>query len=145
MSLIKWNPETPFFPSISNWMEDFFPESGFKPAVKGISIPAVNVTENKNAFKLNVAAPGFKKEDFKLEARNGYLTISGETSDEKEDKDEQFTRREYSFNSFSRSFSLPENIIGDDISAQYTDGVLKVTLPKKKVEEEKPTKQIAIK
>ena len=145
MSLIKWSPETTFFPSFSNWIDDFFPENAFKPAVKGVSIPAVNVTENKNAFKLNVIAPGFKKEDFKLEASNGYLTISGETSGEKEDKDEQFTRKEYSFNSFSRSFSLPENIVGDDISAQYTDGVLKVTLPKKRVEEEKPAKQIAVK
>lgn len=144
MSLIKWNPETSFFPTISNWMDDFFPDNGFKPAVKGISIPAVNVSENKNAFKLNVAAPGFKKEDFKLEVQHGYLIISGETSAEKEDKDETFTRREYSFNTFSRSFSLPENVNGDDISAQYADGVLKVTLPKKKVEE-KPSKQIAVK
>ena len=144
MSLINWNPSTSFFPSISNWMDDFFPESSFKPAMKGLTIPAVNVSESKNAFKLSVAVPGFKKEDFKLEAKNGYLTISGETSAEKEDKDEEFTRREYSFNSFSRSFSLPENVAGDDISAQYTDGVLKVNLPKKKVEEA-PSKQIAIK
>lgn len=145
MSLIKWNPETSFFPSVSTWMDGFFPDNGFKPATKGISIPAVNVTENKSAFKLNVAAPGFKKEDFKLEVQNGYLTVSGENSEEKEDKDETYTRREYAYNSFSRSFGLPENVSAEDISAQYTDGVLKVTLPKKKAEEEKPTKQIAVK
>ena len=143
MSLIKWNPESSLFPSLSSWMDDFFPDNGFKPAIKGISIPAVNVTETKNAFKLNVAAPGFKKENFKLEVQNGYLTISGEVSEEKEDKDETFTRREYAYNTFSRSFSLPENVNGDDIAAQYADGVLKVTLPKKKADE-KPTKQIAV-
>jgi HSP20 family protein len=144
MSLVKWNPETSFFPSFSSWMDDFFPESSFKSAMKGVSVPAVNVKESKEAFKLDVAAPGFKKEDFKLEVKNGYLTISGESKEEKEDKDETFTRREYSFNSFSRSFSLPENVNAEHVEAQYSDGVLKVTLPKKK-SDEKPAKQIAVK
>jgi len=144
MSLVKWNPETSFFPTLSSWMDDFFPENGFKTAMKGLTVPAVNVKESKDAFKLNVAAPGFKKEDFKLEVKNGYLTISGETKEEKEDKDETFTRREYSYNTFSRSFSLPENVNGDAIAAQYADGVLKVTMPKKKADE-KPVKQIAVK
>ena len=115
MSLIKWNPESSFFPTFNNWMDDFFPENGFKPMVKGVSIPAVNVKENKTAFKLELAAPGFKKDDFKLEIKNGMLLISGETKEEKEDKDETYTRREYSYNSFNRSFSLPENVRGEDI------------------------------
>ena len=144
MSLIKWNPESSFFPTLTNWFDDFLPDNGFKPAVKGISIPAVNVTESKDAFKLKVAAPGFKKEDFKLEVQNGYLIISGESSEEKEDKNETFTRREYAYNTFSRSFGLPENVEGEEISAEYADGVLKVVLPKKKADE-KPTKQIAVK
>lgn len=146
MSLIKWNPETRFFPTVSNWMDDFFPDNGdwFKPALKGVSMPAVNVKENKNSFKVDVAAPGFKKDDFKLEVQNGILTISGETKMEKEDKDEKYTRQEYSYSSFSRSFTLPENVKSDNISAEYTDGVLKVVLPKKKMEE-KPVTQIAVK
>lgn len=144
MSLIKWNPETSFFPTITDWMDDFFPENGFKPKVKGISIPAVNVKENEAAFKLEVAAPGFKKEDFALEVKNNYLIVSGETKEEKEDKDEMYTRREYAFNSFNRSFGLPENVNADKIEAQYADGVLKVTIPKKKADE-KPVKQIAVK
>ncbi len=146
MSLIKWNPETSIFPNFSNWMDDFFPDNGNwpTPSVKGVSIPAVNVTENKDAFKLKVAAPGFKKEDFKLEMQNGYLTISGETKEEKEDKDEKYTRQEYRYSSFSRSFTLPENVKSDGISAEYADGVLKVVLPKKKTEE-KPATQIAVK
>ena len=144
MSLVKWNPETSFFPTLSSWMDDFFPENGFKTAMKGLTVPAVNVKESKDAFKLNVAAPGFKKEDFKLEVKNGYLIISGEAKEEKEDKDETFTRREYSYNTFSRSFSLPENVNGDAIAAQYADGVLKVTMPKTKADD-KPVKQIAVK
>lgn len=146
MSLVKWNPESSFFPSISNWMDDFFPDNANWPksSVKGVSIPAVNVTENKDAFKLKVAAPGFKKEDFKLEIQNGYLTISGETKEEKEDKDEKYTRQEYRYSTFSRSFALPENVKSDDISAEYADGVLKIVLPKKKTDE-KPVTQIAVK
>lgn len=147
MSLVKWNPETSLFPSISSWMEDFFADNGdfLKPRIKGVSIPAVNVTENKAAFKLEVAAPGFKKEDFKLEVKNGYLTVSGETKAEEERKDEQYTRHEFRFDSFSRSFALPENVKETDIEAKYTDGILLVTLPKTKVEKEEAVKKISIK
>lgn len=145
MSLIRWNPETTFFPSISRWMDDFFDDNGdWAKPMRNTSMPAVNVKENKNAFKLDVAAPGFKKGDFKLEVQDGRLTISGETKEEKEDKDEKYTRQEYRYSSFSRSFTLPENVKSDDISAEYADGVLKVTLPKKKAEE-KPATQIAVK
>ena len=146
MSLVKWNPETSLFPGFSNWLDDFFPDNGDfpKPSVRGVSIPAVNVTENKDAFKLKVAAPGFRKDDFKLEIHNGYLTISGKSKEEKEDKDEKFTRQEYRYSTFSRTFTLPENIKGEAITAEYTDGVLKVTLPKKTVDE-KPVQQITVK
>jgi|JI10StandDraft_1071094.scaffolds.fasta_scaffold1231728_1 HSP20 family protein len=145
MSLVKWNPETSLFPGFSNWLDDFFPDNGDfpKPSVRGVSIPAVNVTENKDAFKLKVAAPGFRKDDFKLEIRNGYLIISGEAKEEKEDKDEKFTRQEYRYSTFSRTFTLPENVKGEAITAEYTDGVLKVTLPKRMVDE-KPVHQIPV-
>lgn len=145
MSLVKWNPETSFFPSITNLMDDFFNDADFvRPSIKGVSIPAVNVKETAKAFNLEVAAPGFKKDDFKLEVKNGFLMISGETKTEKEEKDESYMRREFSYNQFSRSFALPENVKSDDINAQYADGILKVVLPKAKVEA-KPTKMIAVK
>lgn len=144
MSLVKWDPNTSFFPSFPRWMDDFFQDNNFMPAVKGVSIPAVNVKENKNTFKVDVAAPGFKKDDFKLEVQNGNLVISGEAKEEKEEKDEKFTRQEYSYSTFTRSFTLPESVDSESISAQYADGVLKVTLPKKKTTE-KPAKQIAVK
>ena len=125
-------------------MDDFFSDGDwFKPAIKGVSIPAVNVTESKNAFKLEVGAPGFKKNDFKIEVNNGYLTISGENKSEKEDKEDKITRREFSYNKFTRSFTLPENVKSDDISAKYEDGILWVTLPKSEVEE-KAAKMVAI-
>ena len=144
MSLVKWNPGTSIFPSISNWMDDFFTEDGFKPMVKGISIPAANITENKTAYKLDIAAPGFKKPDFNVEVKDGYLTISAETQTEKEDKDEKFNRREFQFNSFSRSFALPENVNVNDIKAIYDNGILKVEIPKVKVEKEVVAKLIKV-
>lgn len=145
MSLIKWNPEIRY-PSVFNWMDDFFADdmNGFWK--KNSNMPAVNVTENKSAYKLEVAAPGYKKNDFKLEVKNGYLNISAETKEEKEDKDEQYTRREWKFASFNRNFTLPENVKSDDIEAKYEDGVLKITLPKIVVAiEEKAAKSVAIK
>lgn len=147
MSLIRWNPEPSLFPSLSNWIDDFFADKGEfpMPMVKGVSIPAVNVVETAKEFKLDVAAPGFKKEDFKLEVKNGYLNIAGETKEETEKKDEQYTRREFRFNSFSRAFALPDNIKDTDIEAKYSDGILHVTLPKVKAELEKPVKAIPIK
>ncbi|NUO00547.1 MAG: Hsp20/alpha crystallin family protein [Saprospiraceae bacterium] len=147
MSLIKWNPELSFLPNPPSWMDDFFGDGDwFKPSIKGVSIPAVNVTESKKAFKLEVGAPGFKKDDFKIEVNSGYLTISGEHKSEKEEKDdkeEKITRREFSYSKFARSFTLPENVKSDDISAKYEDGILLVTLPKSK-EEEKMPKTVAV-
>lgn len=143
MSLVKWNPENSLFPAFASWMDDFFPENALKP-FKGVSVPSVNISETKTAFKVNVAAPGFKKEDFNLEVQNGLLMISGEMKEEKEEKDERYTRQEYAFSKFTRSFTLPENVNGDGIFAEYTDGVLKVTLPKRKTEE-KPAIQISVK
>ena len=145
MSLIKWNPEVSLMPKFSSWMDDFFSDNGdwMKPAFAGISVPAVNVTENKTSFKLEVAAPGFKKDDFKIEVNNGIMTISGETKQEATDKDEQYTRREFSYSKFSRSFTLPENVKSDNITAKFDDGILRIGLPKTKTEE-KAAKTISI-
>ena len=143
MSLIKWNPENNFFPSFSNWMDDCFPDNGYK-SFNGMSVPAVNILETKKDFKLKIAAPGFKKNDFKLEVQHGLLTISGEMKMEKEEKEERYTRQEFSYSTFRRSFTLPENIKADKIGANYEDGLLTVTLPKVMIEE-KPKVQIAVK
>lgn len=144
MSLIKWNPENNIFPAFTNWMDDFFPENGYKFRT-AFHMPAVNVLETKDAFKLKVAAPGFKKEDFKLEIHNGMLVISGEVKEEKVEKDEKYTRQEFSMNTFTRTFSLPENVKTDAIAAEYADGVLKINLPKVLKTEDKPALQISVK
>ncbi len=145
MSLVKWNPESSMFPawSLSDWFDDFFQENAIKPAARGTTVPAVNIAESKDAFTLDVAAPGFQKDNFKLEVNNGYLAISGETKTSHESKDEKYARREYSYSTFTRSFTLPENVDGDHISANYVNGILKVTLPKTKTAE-KAVKQIAV-
>lgn len=98
---------------------------------KAITVPAVNITEDKDGYKVTVAAPGLKKTDFKIDVEGNMLTISSEKEDHKEEKDRHYTRREYSYSSFSRSFTLPENVKQDKIEATYEDGVLKLSLPKK--------------
>jgi len=108
--------------------------------------PAVNVSEDEKNYMVEVIAPGFKKEDFKLKVDDDILTISAETKSEtKEDGNgREYTRREYSYNSFSRSFRLPDNVKDDSISASYQDGILKLELPKSMVQT-KATKEISIK
>ena len=100
-------------------------------------------TINKN-FKIELAAPGFDKKDFKVETDNGMLTISSEKEKEEKEDTENYRRREFSFSSFRRSFQLPENSIQDKIEAKYENGVLKLTLPKKEISISKPKKEIKI-
>lgn len=98
---------------------------------KAQAIPAVNITDNKDDYKVSVAAPGLKKNDFKIDVEGNMLTISSEKEENKEEKDSRYTRKEYSYSSFRRSFALPEEINQEKIEACYEDGVLKVVLPKK--------------
>lgn len=113
----------------------------------GTNIPAVNVKETDDEFLVEVAAPGKSKEDFEIELNNNVLTISSETEEEhkSEDKEEQFTRREFSYSAFKRSFSLPDSIDSAKISANYVDGVLKIELPKREESKTQPKRLIDIK
>lgn len=97
---------------------------------RSMTTPAVNITDNKNHYEVSVAAPGLKKSDFNIDIEDNMLTISCETEEKKEEKDERYTRKEYNYSSFSRSFTLPEEVIKDKIEAAYEDGVLRITLPK---------------
>jgi HSP20 family protein len=96
-----------------------------------INAPAVNITERKDDFLVSMAAPGLKKEDFNIDVESNMLTISSEKEEEKEEAEERFTRQEYSYSSFERSFTLPDEVDKDRIDAHYQDGVLKIVLPKK--------------
>ncbi len=124
----------PVFPSL---FDDFFNNDLFNLSsgelTKRAASPAVNIKETDNDFQLEVSAPGMNKEDFKIELDNNMLTISAETKSESSDKDEagSYTRREFSYSSFSRSFTLPEDKVKEEeINASYTDGILHITLPK---------------
>lgn len=110
------------------------------------TLPAVNVVENKDEFQIDVAAPGMDKKDFKLNYDNGRLTISSEKKDEKEEKEGKVvTRREFSYQSFQRSFTVPENVINaEKISANYDNGILHVKLPKREEVKPKPAREIKI-
>ncbi|HRO46672.1 Hsp20/alpha crystallin family protein [Agriterribacter sp.] len=135
-------------PSLSG---DFFNKSlldlfddGFSSRV--MNVPAVNIVERKDDYLVSMAAPGLKKEDFKIDVEGDLLAVRSEKEEENEEKDEKYTRREYSYSSFERSFTLPDEVNKDKIDAHYQDGVLKLVLPKK--EEAKKmaiSKQITVK
>ncbi|HZY79211.1 MAG TPA: Hsp20/alpha crystallin family protein [Cyclobacteriaceae bacterium] len=144
MSLIKRSE----WPSLVNgsWLSDFFDNDRFfdAPFMRIQSIPAVNISENEKNFEISLAAPGLSRKDFNVSVENGALTISSEKKEEKETKEKDFTRQEYSYSSFSRSFTLPENAKEDDVNAKYEDGVLKVTLGKKALPSQKAKKAIEV-
>lgn len=109
-------------------------------------MPAVNISENEKQYSLEVVAPGFSKEDFRLKVDDDVLSISAESRSEKQDgggSEREYTRREYSYSSFTRSFHLPDNVRDDSIKANYKDGVLRIDLPKSAVQQ-KTTKEIAV-
>ncbi len=109
------------------------------------SLPAVNVKETDDDFVIEVAAPGMDKNDFKVNFKNNVLTISSEKKNETEEKKESYTRREFSYQSFQRSFTVAENaVIGDKISAKYDNGILHITLPKREELKPQPERQIKI-
>ena len=134
------------FPSLFN---DFFRASNFWDTdltPHTLTVPPVNSDENKDQYELSLAAPGMKKDDFKIDVEGNMLTISSEKEEESEEKHMNGYRREFNYSSFSRSFALPDEVIKDKIDARYQDGVLKVSLPKK--EEAKKlivSKQIPVK
>jgi len=130
------------------WMEKFFnaPIDEFFNFGRVNNVPSVNISETDNEYKLCIGAPGLEKTDFKIEMRDDMLTISAEKEkEEKEEKNGRFNRREYNYTSWSRSFTLPENVNPDQIDAKYENGELKIKLPKTVVKEAKATKSISIK
>lgn len=135
------------WPSLSGgWLSDFFDNDRFFDAswLKKQSVPLVNVKENDKNFEVELAAPGLSKKDFNISVENRVLTISSEKKEEKEMKEKDYTRREFSYSSFSRSFALPENVKEEDVNAHYQDGVLKLTLAKMESTPQKAKKAIEV-
>ncbi|MEX1238929.1 MAG: Hsp20/alpha crystallin family protein [Cyclobacteriaceae bacterium] len=147
-------PTTGLSSLFSDWLRpdsfldrDFFDlESGLFPAKLGVNVPSVNIKETPKEYTLEVAAPGLERKDFSIEVDNHMLKISAEKEEKKEDKEQEsgYSRKEYSYNSFMRSFTLPENVKEADIDAKYEKGILVVHIPKVKETPTKPVKKIAV-
>ena len=110
-----------------------------------VRIPSVNITENKDEYNVSLAVPGMKKDDFKIDVNGNMLTISCEKNETKEEKDKKYTRKEYSYSSFSRSFTLPDEVNMEKIDARYEEGLLRISLPRKEEAKTLTAKQIAVK
>ena len=108
---------------MNEWLDERWPFS--------THVPAVNVKETDKAYEINLAAPGLEKNDCKIDLNGSMITISAEKEKTDEEKEDGFTRKEYNFNSFSRSFTLPEDTMADKIDANYVNGELRLLLPKK--------------
>ncbi len=132
--------------NLSNKLEDFFNRDWFDFSAVGTSMPAVNIKDDDHAYSIEVAAPGMKKEDFHIKLDHNILSISSETKEEQEEKDEdgKYTRREFKYSSFKRSFTLPETTNTEKIAAAYHDGILTITVPKKEEAQQKPPRKIDI-
>jgi HSP20 family protein len=126
MTLIRWHQRNPLGDLMSNFFDnelgDFFG--------KRFTDPAANIIENADNFLLEIAAPGLKKDDFKINLENSILTISAEIENEKAEETKNYTRKEFHYGSFSRSFTLPKTINLEAIKADYQEGILKVMMPK---------------
>ena len=142
-AMTRWTEKMPsaFDEFFKPWSEYF--DNGILPG-RTLTMPAVNITEEKDQYIVALAAPGLKKEDFRIDVAGNMLTISSEKEENKEEKEEMYTRKEYSFSSFSRSFTLPEEIFTEKIEARYVDGVLKLYLPRKEEAKKSFTKKIAV-
>lgn len=141
-ALAKLNERMPsifdeFFKPWNAWFDNGMANRAF-------NVPAVNITEAPDEYIVSLAAPGLKKEDFKIDVSGNMLTISSEKEENKEEKGKKFNRREYNYASFSRSFTLPEEVNMEKITARYEDGVLKISLPCREQAKLVNAKQIAV-
>ena len=140
MSIVKRN--NALFPALMN---DIFKPDWFGGMENmNTNVPAVNIKENEDNFELELSVPGFKKDDFNVEIDESVLTISSEVKSKNETKEDKYTRREFYFSSFKRSFTLPETIDEAKINANYEDGILRLSLPKKEDALPKPKRLIKI-
>ncbi len=125
-----------FFKPWNQWLDDRWGSIN--------QLPAVNIKETDDQYEIKMAAPGLEKNDFKVDVNGTMVTISAEKDEKKEEKEEDYTRKEYSYTSFSRSFTLPDNIDASKIDATYVNGELKLLLPKKEEAKKTSHKSIAV-
>ncbi|MEQ8363012.1 MAG: Hsp20/alpha crystallin family protein [Cyclobacteriaceae bacterium] len=129
MSIIRYNPNDFTPASFSGLIDKFFNDS-MQRSGQSTFVPKVDVIETEKAFELQVEVPGMNKEDFNIEIKDNYLTISGERKFSTEKNEKDFHSIETRYGSFSRSFTLPESVSSDKINAKYNNGILELTIPK---------------
>ena len=129
MSIIRYNPSDFAPTSFSSLIDKFFNDS-MQRSGHNTFIPKVDIIESEKAFELQVEAPGMNKEDFKIEVKDNYLTISGERKFSTEKNEKDFHSIETQYGSFSRSFTLPDSANTDKINAKYNNGMLELVIPK---------------
>jgi HSP20 family protein len=139
MNLIR--KQAPFFPSL---IDDFINQDWNLKTPSSTTLPAVNIKDLEAQFEIELAVPGMKKSDFEIEVEDGLLSISSSLEEEQVTEKGKFTRREFSYNSFKRTFTIPESLDPSNIEAQYSDGVLQLRLPKRKEALPQPKKLIKI-
>ena len=145
MTLVKFNNGhknhvvNPFFSDVYNLLNDSVLSDKF-----AVRTPGVNIAETENEFEVELAVPGLKKEDFKINLEKNVLTVSAEKKAEEVNDNKKYSKREYSYSSFTRSFTLPQSADQNKIEADYTDGILKLTIAKKE-EAKIVTREITIK
>jgi HSP20 family protein len=130
------------------YWDDFFNDSffdGFGTLNQKNTSPAVNVVEEDNVYRIEVAVPGMSRKDIRIDLEDNVLTISSESREEKEEKKRQYMRREFNYSAFKRSFELPETVNAEKIQAKHDAGILSIELPKKEEVVTKAPKQIEIK
>ncbi len=145
MTLVKFNSNrnNTLLPGFNDVFESIFNDNFFNDRMV-MRVPAVNISQSDNNYHVELAAPGLKKEDFKLNLEHNQLTISVDQSLDHRDNQRNYSKREYSFRSFVRSFTLPESADGDRIEASYTDGILHIDIAKRE-EAQAVRRQIRIK
>ena len=148
MSLIKFNNRNRFFPWTNDSLKSFLSSDDFFNndfLDEDSLMPAMNVKEHDKDFEIEFAAPGFSKKDFEVTIDDNMLNVCGEKQKETEEKEEDYTRREFSYNSFKRSLKLPKSVNTDqDVKASYKNGILKLNLQKTEDAKEKPKKVIEV-
>ncbi|MFA6246619.1 MAG: Hsp20/alpha crystallin family protein [Mucilaginibacter sp.] len=132
MTLVKFNNQrnNTLMPGFNDVFDSIFNDTFFSDRMV-TRVPAVNISESENNYHVELAAPGLKKEDFKLNLERNQLTISVEQSSDHQDNQKNYSKREYSYNSFVRSFTLPESADDTKIDATYTDGILRIDIAKR--------------
>lgn len=132
MTLVKFNNKrnNALMPGFNDVFESIFNDTFFNDRMV-TRVPAVNISETENSYHVELAAPGLKKDDFKLNLEGNQLTISVEQSADHEDNRKNYSKREYSYSSFVRSFTLPESADDSNIDANYTNGVLRIDIAKR--------------